>query len=230
MGFNAIPKAHGRSHRRADVRRPARFQHGPDRLHDQLLPHRRLPVSIGLSTLEPPPPRKYRDILRSLGASNVTIFWKIPLPKTLPSSFGALKVAVTLAFIGTNLMEIVSPQWPGSLATCSIRAASNADYPLMFAVLFALAALGILLFYFVVFLERIFRRLGRTQPGVRGTPLRPGVLFSYVTVERLARAGASPTRSGPEGSSRNEPRLGRCPASHPKFFAPPVSGANKGHT
>ena len=34
------------------------------------------------------------------------------------------------------------------------------------------------------------------------------------TVERLARAGASPTRSGPEGSSRNEPRLGRCPASH----------------
>ena len=32
--------------------------------------------------------------------------------------------------------------------------------------------------------------------------------------ERLARAGASPTRSGPEGSSRNEIRLGRCPASH----------------
>ncbi len=32
--------------------------------------------------------------------------------------------------------------------------------------------------------------------------------------ERLARASASPTRSGPEGSSRNEPRLGRCPASH----------------
>jgi len=28
------------------------------------------------------------------------------------------------------------------------------------------------------------------------------------------RAYASPTRSGPEGSSRNEPRLGRCPASH----------------
>jgi NitT/TauT family transport system permease protein len=62
-------------------------------------------VSIGLSTLEP----EYRDILRSLGASNFTIFWKIALPKTLPEFFGALKVAVTLAFIGTNLMEIVSP-------------------------------------------------------------------------------------------------------------------------
>ena len=60
-------------------------------------------VSIGLSTLEP----EYRDILRSLGASQTTIFWKIALPKTLPEFFGALKVAVTLAFIGTNLMEIV---------------------------------------------------------------------------------------------------------------------------
>jgi len=28
-------------------------------------------------------------------------------------------------------------------------------------------------------------------------------------IERLVRAGASPTRSDPEGSSRNEPRLGR---------------------
>src|SRR5690554_6713009 len=33
--------------------------------------------------------------------------------------------------------------------------------------------------------------------------------------ERLARADNSPTRSGPEGSSRNELRSGRCPASHP---------------
>ncbi len=29
------------------------------------------------------------------------------------------------------------------------------------------------------------------------------------SLERLARAGASPTRSDPEGSSRNETRLGR---------------------
>ncbi|MEM9855519.1 MAG: ABC transporter permease, partial [Pseudomonadota bacterium] len=32
----------------------------------------------------------------------------------------------------------------------------NADYPLMFAVLIVLAALGILLFYVVVMLEKIF--------------------------------------------------------------------------
>ena len=108
-------------------------------------------VSIGLSTLEP----EYRDILRALGASKLTIFWKIALPKTLPEFFGALKVAVTLAFIGTNLMEIVSPHGRG-LGALFDSGKTNSDYPLMFAVLIALAVLGIVLYYFVVVLERIF--------------------------------------------------------------------------
>ena len=108
-------------------------------------------VSIGLSTLEP----EYRDILRALGASQATIFWKIALPKTLPEFFGALKVAVTLAFIGTNLMEIVSPHGRG-LGALFDSGKTNSDYPLMFAVLIALAFLGIVLYYIVVFLERTF--------------------------------------------------------------------------
>lgn len=108
-------------------------------------------ISIGLSTLEP----EYRDILRALGASQATIFWKIALPKTLPEFFGALKVAATLAFIGTNLMEIVSPHGRG-LGALFDSGKTNSDYPLMFAVLLALAALGILLYYIVVALEKIF--------------------------------------------------------------------------
>jgi NitT/TauT family transport system permease protein len=108
-------------------------------------------VGIGLSTLEP----EYRDILRALGASRVTIFRKIALPKTLPEFFGALKVAVTLAFIGTNLVEIVSPHGRG-LGALFKSGETNGDYPLMFAVLIALAVLGIILYYIVVALERIF--------------------------------------------------------------------------
>ena len=108
-------------------------------------------VGIGLSTLEP----EYRDILRALGASKVTIFWKIALPKTLPEFFGALKVAVTLAFIGTNLVEIVSPHGRG-LGALFKSGETNANYPLMFAVLIALAILGIVLYYAVVALEKIF--------------------------------------------------------------------------
>ncbi|PYE83953.1 ABC transporter permease [Pseudoroseicyclus aestuarii] len=108
-------------------------------------------VGIGLSTLEP----EYRDILRALGASRMAIFRKIALPKTLPEFFGALKVAVTLAFIGTNLVEIVSPHGKG-LGALFLSGQTNSNYPLMFAVLIALAVLGILLYYGVVWLERIF--------------------------------------------------------------------------
>ena len=108
-------------------------------------------VSIGLSTLEP----EYRDILRALGASRWTVFRKIALPKTLPEFFGALKVAVTLAFIGTNLVEIISPHGRG-LGSLFDSGKINADYPLMFAVLIALALMGIGLFYVVVLLERVF--------------------------------------------------------------------------
>lgn len=117
-------------------------------------------VSIGLSTLEP----EYRDILRSLGASQATIFWKIALPKTLPEFFGALKVAVTLAFIGTNLMEIVSPHGRG-LGALFDSGRTNSDFPLMFAVLIALAFLGIVLYYIVVALEKIFAGWAERAPG-----------------------------------------------------------------
>jgi len=116
-------------------------------------------VSIGLSTLEP----EYRDILRSLGASQSTIFWKIALPKTLPEFFGALKVAVTLAFIGTNLMEIVSPHGRG-LGALFDSGKTNSDYPLMFAVLIALAFLGIVLYYIVVILEKTFAGWAERAP------------------------------------------------------------------
>ena len=116
-------------------------------------------VSIGLSTLEP----EYRDILRSLGASQAKIFWKIALPKTLPEFFGALKVAVTLAFIGTNLMEIVSPHGRGLGALFEIGR-TNSDFPLMFAVLIALAVLGIVLYYIVVALEKVFAGWAERAP------------------------------------------------------------------
>jgi NitT/TauT family transport system permease protein len=116
-------------------------------------------VAIGLNTLEP----EYRDILRALGASRFTVFWKIALPKTLPEFFGALKVASTLAFIGTNLVEIITPHGRG-LGHLFDSARINSDYPLMFAVLIALAFLGIFLYYVVVALEKIFAGWAERAP------------------------------------------------------------------
>jgi len=60
------------------------------------------------------------------------------LPKTLPEFFGALKVLVTLAFLGTNLVEIFSPHGRRLVALFK-SGETNGDCPLMFAVLIALA-------------------------------------------------------------------------------------------
>ncbi len=150
VGFNAIPKA-------TVVPVIALIFVGQDNFNTVLMAFMisffpiAVSVSIGLSTLEP----EYSDILRSLGASKFTIFWKIALPKTLPEFFGALKVSVTLAFIGTNLVEIIQPHGKG-LGFLFDSGKISADYPLMFAVLIALAFLGIVLFYIVVMLEKIF--------------------------------------------------------------------------
>ncbi len=150
VGFNAIPKA-------TLVPVIALMFVGADDMNTVLMAFLisffpiAVSVSIGLSTLEP----EYRDILKSLGASRFKIFIKIALPKTLPEFFGALKVAVTLAFIGTNLVEIIEPHGKG-LGFLFDSGKISADYPLMFAVLIALAFLGIMLYYIVVVLEKIF--------------------------------------------------------------------------
>jgi len=66
------------------------------------------------------------------------------VPKTLPEFIGALKVALTLAFIATNPMEIASPQG-GGLGALFASGKTNSNDPLMFAVLIALAGFGIVL-------------------------------------------------------------------------------------
>ena len=85
----------------------------------------------------------------------MTIFRKIALPKTLPEFFGALKVAVTLAFIGTNLMEIVEPHGRGLGHLFDSGKIASADYPNVRRAI-ALAIMGIGLYYVVVVLEKIF--------------------------------------------------------------------------
>ena len=107
-------------------------------------------------------PREIEEAATLDGYGPYAVFWKIALPKTLPEFFGALKVSVTLAFIGTNLVEIISPHGRG-LGALFLSGQTNSNYPLMFAVLIALAFLGIVLYYAVVALERIFA--GWAEPG-----------------------------------------------------------------
>ena len=61
-------------------------------------------IATGLATLEP----ELEDVLRVLGAKRWDVLMKVGLPRSLPYFFGSLKVAITLAFVGTTVSEMTA--------------------------------------------------------------------------------------------------------------------------
>ncbi len=94
-------------------------------------------VATGLATTEP----ELEDVLRALGASKTDILWNVGLPRTMPYLFASLKIAITLAFVGTVLSETVAAN--RGIGNVMMIASGNFDVPLVFAGLFILAILGV---------------------------------------------------------------------------------------
>jgi NitT/TauT family transport system permease protein len=97
-------------------------------------------VATGLAATEP----ELRDVMRTLRASKWEILWNIGLPRTMPYFFASLKVAATLAFVGTVISETVASN--RGIGNLMMIASSSFDVPLVFAGLFILAALGVALY------------------------------------------------------------------------------------
>lgn len=104
-------------------------------------------VATGLATIEP----ETEDVLKALGASRTDIMLKVGIPRALPYFFGALKVSITLAYVGSVIGEQnASNLGIGNLIT---RASADFNVPLIFAALVVLAILGVLLVVIVDYLE-----------------------------------------------------------------------------
>jgi NitT/TauT family transport system permease protein len=97
-------------------------------------------VATGLAATEP----ELRDVMRTLRATKWEILWNIGLPRTMPYFFASLKVAATLAFVGTVISETVASN--RGIGNLMMIASSSFDVPLVFAGLFILAALGVALY------------------------------------------------------------------------------------
>ncbi|MCG3208410.1 MAG: Riboflavin transport system permease protein RibX [Anaerolineae bacterium] len=93
-------------------------------------------------------------LVRSMGASRIQTFLKISLPTALPNIFGGLKVAITLAVVGAVVGEFIAAD--KGLGYLLVVANGYLDTPLMFAGIIALSALGIIFFFIVEVLERVF--------------------------------------------------------------------------
>ena len=61
-------------------------------------------IATGLATLEP----ELEDVLRVLGAKRWDVLVKVGLPRSLPYFYASLKVAITLAFVGTTVSEMAA--------------------------------------------------------------------------------------------------------------------------
>ena len=104
-------------------------------------------VATGLATTEP----ELEDVLRVLGARKRDILWNVGLPRALPYLFASLKIAITLAFVGTVLSETVAAN--KGIGNVMMIASGNFDVPLVFAGLVILAVMGVALYAVSSFIE-----------------------------------------------------------------------------
>ena len=97
-------------------------------------------VATGLATTEP----ELEDVMRTLRASKLDMLINVGLPRAMPYFFASLKVAVTLAFVGTVISETVASN--RGIGNLMMIASSRFDVPLVFAGLLILAVMGVLLY------------------------------------------------------------------------------------
>jgi NitT/TauT family transport system permease protein len=104
-------------------------------------------VATGLATIEP----EAEDVLRALGAKKLDIMLKVGIPRSMPYFFGSLKVAITLAFVGSVISETVAAN--SGLGHLMLSAQSQFNVPLVFAGLVMLAVEGIVMYALMAWLE-----------------------------------------------------------------------------
>jgi NitT/TauT family transport system permease protein len=109
-------------------------------------------VATGLATIEP----ELQDVMRSLGASRWDTLTKIGIPRTMPYLFGSLKVAITLAFIGSVISETVGGN--RGIGFLMLSAGARNDTATTFAGLFAIAIMGVLMYALCALVERRMTR------------------------------------------------------------------------
>lgn len=104
-------------------------------------------VATGLATLEP----ELEDVLRALGATRVEILKKVGLPRSMPFFFASLKVAITLAFVGTVVSEISASN--AGIGYLMMSASSSLKTPLMFAGVIVISVMAMVMYEVFAWIE-----------------------------------------------------------------------------
>ena len=105
-------------------------------------------IATGLATIEP----ELEDVLRVLGARRWDVLIKVGLPRSLPYFYASLKVAITLAFVGTTVSEMTASN--EGIGYLLISASSSMQMGLAFAGLAVVGAMAMAMYELFAVLEK----------------------------------------------------------------------------
>ena len=117
-------------------------------------------IATGLATLEP----ELEDVLRVLGAKRWDVLVKVGLPRSMPYFYGSLKIAITLAFVGTVLAEMTAGD--SGIGYLISSAGSQQRMPLAFAGLVTIGAMAMAMYELFSWVEK--RTTGWAHRGLAG--------------------------------------------------------------
>jgi len=110
--------------------------------------HHVVNIATGLATLEP----ELEDVLRVLGAKRWDVLVKVGLPRSMPYFFGSLKVAITLAFVGTTVSEMTAAN--EGIGYLLISAGSAMQMGLAFSGLVVVGAMAMVMYELFSYIEK----------------------------------------------------------------------------
>jgi NitT/TauT family transport system permease protein len=105
-------------------------------------------IATGLATLEP----ELEDVLRVLGAKRWDVLVKVGLPRSLPYFYGSLKIAITLAFVGTTVSEMAASN--EGIGYLLMAAGSTMQMGLAFAGLVVIGAMAMAMYELFAVVEK----------------------------------------------------------------------------
>ena len=101
------------------------------------------------------------DLMRSMGAGWWQIMWHCKLPSALPQFFSGLKISATYAIVGAVIAE-----WLGGFSGLGVymtRVRNAYSFDKMFAVIFLISALSLILMWAVELVCRLLTPWARTE-------------------------------------------------------------------
>ena len=105
-------------------------------------------IATGLATLEP----ELEDVLRVLGARRWDVLVKVGLPRSMPYFYASLKVAITLAFVGTTVSEMTAAN--EGIGYLLMSAGSSMQMGIAFAGLVVVGAMAMAMYELFAAIEK----------------------------------------------------------------------------